>query len=89
MKMNKKQAIEILEINQSYGKLRIHVKFNYDDGSWQTLIWKTSPNRSDEEIQDILERKYNARKPEKIQQARESAKARETRLKEKMKKFKG
>jgi len=84
----KPNPIEIVEISQSYGKLRVHARFNYDDGSWQEFIWKTSPQRSDEEIQDILERKFEQMKPEKIQQVRESAKSRETRLKERMKKFK-
>ena len=81
--------VEIIEISQSQGKLRIQAKFNYPDGSSQEFIWKTSPKRSDEEIQDILERRYRQMSPENIQAVRDTITDRTKRLKGRMKKFKG
>lgn len=85
--MSKKpDKIEILEMNQSYGKLRIKARFNYPDGTYREILWKTSPERSDDEILEILERKYKQLEPSRIQQIQDLTKQREKRLKEKLKK---
>jgi len=75
-----KDAIEIVEVSQSYGVLRIDVRFNYPDGSWQQFRLKTSPERPDEEIMDQLQQMYEQRKPEKIQAVRDSVANRKARL---------
>jgi len=82
-----KDAIEILNVSQSYGKLRIDVQFNYPDGSWQKFRLKTSPDRPDEEIMDQLQEMYDKRTPENIQKVRDSVADRKTRLIDKTKAF--
>ena len=83
--MSEKEKIEILSVDQSYGKLCIDAKFNYPDGSWQMVRYKTSPLRPDEEIIDILQRKYNRQRPERLQEVRQSVEGRKKGLQKKAK----
>ena len=83
--MSKKDMIEILGVDQSYGKLCINARFNYPDGSWQPIRYKTSLLRPDEEIMDILQRKYEERRPERLQKVRQSIEDRKKGLQKKAK----